>query len=117
MPLDQSAKKHFDFLLPRNRELFSPKAVAAIIGRSRNFVRKAFENQKIMGHVANSSAKRDEEKRQSYLIHRDYLLIYLPQTACHPLNNFKDQLFEVDDLKDHIQNKIKGEELELVYAW
>ncbi len=119
MPLDQSTQTHFDFLLPRNREWLSPKAVAAIIGRSENFVREALENQKIMGHVANGSARREEEKRYSYLIHRDCVLIYLGQTANYTPHDFIDQLFELiqrrlgyDELKalgDHIQSNLKTE--------
>ncbi len=68
-----------------------------------------------MSPAANGSKKRDEEKRQSHLIHLDCVLIYLGQTANHTLNDFNDQLFELDDLEDCIQNKIKCEES--VYAW
>ncbi len=78
-----------------------------------------------MRHVANGSKKRDEEKRQSHLIHRDCVLIYLAQTANYTTDDFNDQSFELiqqrlghdelDDLEDCIQNKIKCEGA--VYAW
>ena len=124
MSFEHSTQTHFDFLLPRNEEWFSPKAAAAIIGRSENFIREAFENQKIMGHLGNGSAKRDEEKRQSYLIHRDCLLIYMAQTSNYTPHDFVDQVFELIqrrfghdefiDLRDRIENKLKNGES--VYA-
>lgn len=73
------ANDHFAFLLPPSQEWFSPKEVAAIIGKSDQYVRDAFDNQRILGHASN--ARSAQVRRKSYQIHRDGLLLFLLETA------------------------------------
>ena len=70
--------QHFSYLIPGDKEWFTPKEVAAIIGRTDQFVRDALDNQKILGH---SCSARGNQKRRTYHIHRDGLLIFLMETA------------------------------------
>lgn len=80
--------KHFEFLLPNRQEWFSPKEVAAIIGKSDQFVRDSFDNQKILGHCCNARAKKGKEQRKSYQIHRESIILYLLETANYTQEDF-----------------------------
>ncbi len=81
---------HFSFLLPENQEWFSPKEVAAIIGRSDQYVRDAFDNQRILGHAANGRSR--NVRRKNYQIHRDGLLLFLLETANYEPDDFLDRV-------------------------
>jgi len=83
---------HFNHLLPPHQEWFSPKEVAAIIGKSDQFVRDCFLNQKILGHCANGRVAAQREKRQRYQIHRDGVILYLLQTANYAPEDFLRQI-------------------------
>jgi hypothetical protein len=72
---------YFDFMLPEGQEWFSPREVARVIGKTDQYVRDAFDNQKILGHVSNGRAPKGQEKRHSYRIHREGILLYLLETA------------------------------------
>ncbi len=87
-PSDDSQLHHFSFILPPGQIWFSPKEAAHVIGRSDQFVRDLFDNQKILGHQNNAKARKGRERRQTYQIHRDCLLLYLLETA-----NYKPQEF------------------------
>lgn len=80
------ASAHFSFLLPKDQEWFSPKEVAAIIGKSDQYVRDAFDNQRILGHTSN--ARSQQVRRRSYQIHRDGLLLFLLETANYQPEDF-----------------------------
>ncbi len=82
----------FESLLSTNQEWFSPKEVAAIIGKSDQYVRDCFENQKILGHVLNGKAIRGQEKRHSYQIHRHGVLLFLLETANYEPSDFAKRL-------------------------
>jgi len=83
-----TSHEFFEPLLSSNQEWFSPKEVAAIIGKSDQYVRDCFENQKILGHVLNGKAVRGQEKRHSYQIHRQSLLLFLLETANYEPSDF-----------------------------
>lgn len=87
--------EHFEFLLPPNKRWFSPKEVAHIIGKSDQYVRDAFDNQKIFGHVLSGRAPKGEERRKTYQISRENLLMYLIQTANYNFDDFSDCLHEI----------------------
>ncbi len=80
------ANDHFAFLLPEDQEWFSPKEVAAIIGKSDQYVRDAFDNQRILGHASN--ARSSQIRRRTYQIHRDGLLLFLMETANYAPEDF-----------------------------
>jgi hypothetical protein len=71
----------FEFLLPPAQRWFSPKEVASIIGKSAQYVRDAFDNQKILGHSFSGRAPKGEERRKTYQISRENLVLYLVETA------------------------------------
>ncbi|MBC2594218.1 hypothetical protein H5P28_08075 [Ruficoccus amylovorans] len=86
---------HFERLLPPGQEWFSPKEVAAVIGKTDQFVRDCFLNQKILGHTANGRAGLRHEKRQRYQIHREGVLLYLLRTANYEPEDFLAQVGEL----------------------
>jgi hypothetical protein len=87
--------EHFSFLLPTTQRWFSPKEMAAIIGKTDQYVRNAFDNQKILGHLLNGSAPRGEEKRRTYMISRENILLFLFETANFSPEDFIERLGEI----------------------
>ena len=86
-------KKDFDYLffeqfLPDNKLWYTIKEVAALLGRSEQCVRDCFDNQKLLGHCLNAKAVIGTEKRWSYSISRQSLILFFMETA-----NFKAQEF------------------------
>ena len=78
-----------------NKRWFSPKEVAHIIGRSDQYVRDAFDNQKIFGHILSGRAPKGAERRKTYQISRESLLLYLMQTANYDFESFYTCLSEI----------------------
>jgi hypothetical protein len=87
--------EHFSFLLPTSKRWFSPKEMAAIIGKTDQYVRNAFDNQKILGHLLNGSAPKGAEKRKTYMISRENILLFLFETANFSPDDFLDRLVEI----------------------
>lgn len=71
---------------------FSAKEVAALLGRTDQFVRDLVENQRIMGHALSA---RGESCRKSYQIHRSALAIYLMKTANYCCRDFENHLLQL----------------------
>jgi hypothetical protein len=72
---------YFEGFLPSTQRWFSPKEVASIIGKSAQYVRDALDNQKILGHTLSGRAPKGKEKRKTYQISRESLILYLMETA------------------------------------
>lgn len=87
--------EHFAALLPTGQEWFSAKEVAAIVGKTDQYVRDAFENQKILGHTSNARALPGKEKRRSYQIHRDGVLLFLLETANYDPPQFMERVLDL----------------------
>lgn len=100
--------EHYAFLLPQGKEWFSPKEVGAIIGRTDQYVRDAFDNQKILGHLLSGRAVKGAEKRRSYQVHRDALLLYIAQTANYDPPDF------VAYIKALLKNRSENQLMELM---
>jgi len=68
-------------------------------------VRDAFDNQKILGHVANGRAPKGKEKRRSYRIHREGILLYLLETANFEPMDFLQHIADLLRTRDsrHLQ--------------
>jgi hypothetical protein len=60
------------------KEWFTAKEVAALLGRTDQFVRDLLEHRRLLGHAL---CGRGESPRKSYQIHRKALELYLLQTA------------------------------------
>jgi hypothetical protein len=75
-------------LLPEGKEWYTSKEAARVIGRSAQYVRDCFDNQKIMGHALNARALAGDEKRRSYQIPRAALMLYLMETANYQDGDF-----------------------------
>jgi hypothetical protein len=96
MPIPpEDYQHHFSFLLPPNKQWFSPKEVASMIGRTDQFVRDAFDNQKILGHQNNGRARKGKERRRTYQIHREAVLLFLLETANYRPKDFVERLQEI----------------------
>lgn len=89
-----SSSPCFSHLLPPDKEWYTPKEVAAIVGRTDQYVRDAFENQRILGHATVARAVRGREKRRSYQIHRSGVLLFLLESANYPPYELLDRLAE-----------------------
>jgi hypothetical protein len=94
-PAPEDAAQHFEFLLPPGQQWFSPKEVASLIGRTDQFVRDAFDNQKILGHQNNARARKGRERRRTYQIHREGVLLFLLETANYRPRDFVERLQEI----------------------
>jgi hypothetical protein len=105
-PPDDNSQ-HFGNMLPPEQQWFTPKEVAAIIGRSDQFVRDAYDNQKIFGHQNNGRARKGKERRRTYQIHREGILFFLLETA-----NFRPKDF-LECLKELLRNRSPQQLLEL----
>jgi hypothetical protein len=97
----------FEQLLPDDRLWYTVKEVAVILGRSPQYVRDCFENQKLLGHICNAKAMRGSEQRYSYLIPRQSLILFLMETANYGAGEFlkrykqvEEQLSQWDDPND-----------------
>ncbi len=73
--------EQFGFLLIKGKEWYSPKEMGAVVGRSDQYIRNLFDNQKILGHQFNGRAGKGSEKRHTYQVHRDCVVLYLLETA------------------------------------
>ncbi|MDR0595331.1 MAG: hypothetical protein LBF94_01350 [Puniceicoccales bacterium] len=93
--VQSSNNGHFEFLLPPTQRWFSPKEVAAIIGKSAQYVRDAFDNQKILGHTMSGRAPKGKEKRKTYQISRESLMLYLIETANYTSDEFLLKLRDI----------------------
>ncbi len=94
---------HFDFLLPPDQQWFTPKEVARLIGRTDQYVRDAFENQKILGHQGNARARRGREKRRTYQVHREGVILFLLETANYGPDDFVGRVQELLRHRTHQQ--------------
>jgi hypothetical protein len=86
-------------LLPHGKEWYTSKEVAQVIGRSAQYVRDCFDNQKLMGHALNARGAAGEEKRKSYQIPRAALMLYLMETANYHGGDYAQRVLE---LMDHL---------------
>lgn len=82
----------FEQLLSDNKTWYTVKEVAALLGKSEQYIRDCFDNQKMLGHVWNAKAKRGEEKRRTYHISRKCLVLFLMETANYNANDFFNRI-------------------------
>jgi hypothetical protein len=87
--------EHFISMLPDAKQWFSPKEMAAIIGKTDQYIRDAFDNQKILGHSLNAKALRGDEKRKTYMIPREGVLLFLLETANFVPSDFMHRIEEI----------------------
>ncbi|MCQ2955853.1 MAG: hypothetical protein MJ218_01495 [Opitutales bacterium] len=78
----------FEKLLPDQKKWYTVKEAAAILGRSNQYIRDCFDNQKILGHVWNGKATKGQEQRHSYHIPRSSMILFLMETANYTANDF-----------------------------
>ncbi len=91
----EDCPQHFEFMLPPGQQWFSPKEVASLIGRTDQFVRDAFDNQKILGHQNNARARKGHERRRTYQIHREAVILFLLETANYRPKDFLERIEEI----------------------
>ena len=82
----------FEQLLSDKKAWYTVKEIAAILGKSEQYVRDCFDNQKMLGHVWNAKAKRGKEKRCTYHISRKCLVLFLMETANFDVNDFLNRM-------------------------
>jgi hypothetical protein len=101
-----------------DKEWFSPKEMADIIGKTDQYIRDAFDNQKIFGHASNGRSPRGQEKRKSYQIHRDGVILYLLETANYSSEDFTERIIELIRSKpETVLKKIKSTVDNLLTKW
>ena len=84
-------------MLPEGKDWFTAKEAAGVIGRSAQYVRDCFDNQKIMGHALNARGRSGEEQRKSYQIPRASLMLYMLETANYQPGDFSERVSELLD--------------------
>lgn len=92
---DNQPQGHFGYLVPKDKQWYSTKEAAAIVGRSDQYIRDCFDSQKIMGHLLNGRAGKGNEKRQTYQVHRDCLILYLLETANYDPGDYLERVCEI----------------------
>jgi hypothetical protein len=80
------------FPLESGREWFTPKELAALLGRTDQFVRDMLENDRILGHALRGRGQSD---RRSYQIHRNAVELYLLETANFTPEDYVERLFRL----------------------
>lgn len=95
-------KKHFSQLLPPGKEWFTPIEVAKIIGRTPQYVRNAFDSQRLMGHAMSVPTGRGLRPRKRHQITREALLIFLLETANYTP---EDYTYHMERLLDRMHVK------------
>jgi len=81
--------------LPPGKTWFSTREVAEMLGRTPQWVRDCFDNQKLLGHITNGKAHPGREQRRPYRIHRDSLLLFLAQTANYTPREFTERIAHI----------------------
>jgi len=92
---DQRSLSPVGRLLPQGKEWFTAKEAAGVIGRSAQYVRDCFDNQKLMGHAMNARGPSGSEQRRSYQIPRAALMLYLMETANYRAGDYAQRLCEL----------------------
>ncbi len=87
-PQKDPSWQFFDRLLPDRKQWYTVKEAAAVLGRSDQYIRNCFDNQKILGHIWNGKAARGKEQRRSYHIPRESLILFLMETANYCAGDF-----------------------------
>jgi hypothetical protein len=98
-------------LLPEGKEWYTVKEAAYIIGRSTQYVRDCFDNQKLMGHAFNGRSKAGSERRRSYQIPRESLLVYLMETANYRSSDYRERVEQLLNRLPREEQKKIGERL------
>lgn len=84
----RQAQDQFGHWLPPRQQWFTPKEMAAIVGRSDQYIRDCFDSQRILGHCLQGRTRAGARGRKSYQIHREAVLLYLLETANYEPEDF-----------------------------
>lgn len=98
-------------LLPEGKEWYSSKEAAFVIGRSAQYVRDCFDNQKLMGHALNARGPLGSEQRRSYQIPRAALLLYLMETANYQPGDYARRVCQLIERLGPQERRNIGEKL------
>lgn len=94
----------FEKMLPDQKEWYSVKEAAAILGCSDQYVRDCFDNQKLLGHIWNAKAKRGQEKRCRYHISRQSLVLFFMETANYHARDFLQRIQKLEQRYGDVNN-------------
>ena len=92
---ENTGEDFLEFIDAEKQDWYSAKEVAAILGRTDQFVRDLLDNQRIMGHTLYA---RGDSRRKSYQIHRSALQLYLLETANYTPSDFTQRLLRIISL-------------------
>ena len=74
--IPESAKHHFDHILPPGQDWFTPQELAKILGRSDQYIRNALEQGVILNHTFQIG-----KRRRHYQVPRSAVILYILETA------------------------------------
>ncbi len=86
---------HYRFLLPPDKDWFSAKEVATLIGKTDQYIRDCYDSQRIPGHASSGHPLKGRETRRTYSFHRDCVLLFLMETANFEPADFMERLLEI----------------------
>jgi len=89
------ADSGFECLFPKNKDWFSPKEVAAMLGCSDQYIRNSIHSGKIMGHIAGKVLDRNLDNKSFIRIHKHAVLVYLFETANYTSDSFIEKISEI----------------------
>ncbi|HSI08812.1 MAG TPA: hypothetical protein VK985_09475 [Rariglobus sp.] len=81
---------HFDFLLPR-KEMLRPDEVGLALGTDDKTVIRLFESRRLRGHEVNAGKGHRQHRRYR----RDFVILYLAETANYGPNDLRLQLLNI----------------------
>lgn len=81
LPELSSPAQRFAELLPPDKQWYTVREAALILGRSEQYVRDCFLRGKLLGHSANGRSDRIQEQRRRVQIRREGLVLYLAESA------------------------------------
>lgn len=95
MQQDPTPRQHFAYILPSEKQWFSTKEVAEILGRTPQHVRNAFEGQQLLGHTLCVHNQEGMPLRKRHQVTREALLLYLFESANYKPEDFLARIEEV----------------------
>ena len=81
--IPESAKHHFDHILPPGQDWFTPQELAKILGRSDQYIRNALEQGVILNHTFQIG-----KRRRHYQVPRSAVILYILETASYQPEDF-----------------------------
>ncbi|MFI3290326.1 MAG: helix-turn-helix domain-containing protein [Opitutales bacterium] len=89
------AKLGFEFMFSNNKNWFSPREVAKMLGCSDQYVRNCIYAGKLFAHVASRENEAGDDVKSYIRIHRQGIEMYLLETANYTNDTFFEKITQI----------------------